>query len=286
MCIYRYIQQSICKTKATCSSCIKAHQYTIPLTVKLLAYEDLVLDEVNRLGEGTFGKCIIARLAHIDTCIKVFKDGAAYESTFAVEAALLSHCCHANLPWLYGIVQEPKIIVSSFHTMENRSITLHSMLFSDCDNPSASLKLDDWKSILYGITLATYYLHSKSILHNDIKENNIVIEGEVGEIRSILIDLGKGCFIKHAKAYHISRDVKKQQHAKKYLHITPDLINGHCKQSEKSDIYSLGRIIKLINDKIMHVPALESTSKHCMEYLCNQQPSILDLKTFIHNLFY
>ena len=159
------------------------------------------------------------------------------------------------------------------------------MLCNDCDNPSASLMLDDWKSIINGITLATFYLHSKSILHNDIKGNNVVIEGKVGEIRSILIDLGKGCFMKHAKAYHISKE-KRQQHAKKYPHIAPDLINGHCKQSEKSDIYSLGRIIKLINDKIMHIPALESTSKHCMEYLCNQRPSTLDLKTFIHNLFY
>ena len=39
-----------------------------------------------------------------------------------------------------------------------------------------------------------------------------VIEGKVGEMHSILIDLGKGCFMKHAKAYHISRE-KKQQHA-------------------------------------------------------------------------
>ena len=71
--INRYVQQSVCRTKTTCSSCIKAHQYTIPLTVKSLAYEDLVFDEVNRLGEGTFGKCIQARLAHLNTCIKVLK---------------------------------------------------------------------------------------------------------------------------------------------------------------------------------------------------------------------
>ena len=57
---------------------------------------------MSRLGEGTFGKCIQARLAHLNTCIKVFKDGAAYESTFAVKGALLSHCCYANLPWLYA----------------------------------------------------------------------------------------------------------------------------------------------------------------------------------------
>ena len=286
--MHRFVpRQTVCGTKTRLSTANdKVQQYVIPPSVKLISYEDLQFDKANILGEGTFGKCIKATLAHLNTCIKIFKDGATYESTFAVEATLLSHCCHANLPWLYGVVHQPKIIILSLHTMNDHSVTLHSMLCIDCGISPASLTSDDWKKILYGIILATDYLHSKTILHNDIKANNIVIEGKAGEARSVLIDLGKGCFTKHAKAYYITNDAKRKEHTKKYPHIAPDLINGHCKQSEKSDIYALGRIIKMINDNMMHVPALESTSGHCMEYLCNQRPSILDLKTFIHNLFY
>ena len=64
----------------------------------------------------------------------------------------------------------------------------------------------------------------------------MVIEGKAGEARGILIDLGKGCFTKHAKSYHITNDAKRKEHAKKYPHIALDLINGHCKQSKQSDI--------------------------------------------------
>ena len=119
---------------------------------------------------------------------------------FAVEATLLSQCCHANLPWLYGVVYQPKIIILSLHTMNDDSVTLYSILCnSDCGN---SLAADDWKRVLYGIILATEYLHCNNILHNDIKGNNVVMEGKAGEACGILIDLGKGCFTKHAKSYH------------------------------------------------------------------------------------
>lgn len=284
--MYRQVKQLICGSKVTFSSHIKSQQYTIPPSVRSITYEDLQINKADILGEGTFGKYFKAQLAHLNTCVKLFRHGATYESTFAVEVTLLSHCCHENLPWMYGIVHHPKIVVLSLHTMNNFAVTLHSMLCSDCASSPASLTSDDWKKILYGVVLAMNYLHSKSILHNDVKCNNILIEGKTGEARSILIDLGKGCFTVHAKAYYIKSDVMKKEHIKKYPHIAPDLINGHCKQSQMSDIYALGRIIKQINDYTLHVPALESTSKHCMEYLCNQRPLTSEVKTFIHNLFY
>ena len=233
------------------------------------------------LGKGTFGKCIRGKLAHLDVCIKVLRKGADYQATFATEATLLSHCCHPNLPWLYGVVYQPSIIILSLHTINNSSITMHSILHG----ATLPLSADDWKKIIYGVILATDYLHNKSILHNDVKANNVVIQKVGCEINSILIDLGKGCFLAHGKIYHMS-DAKRREYKKKYLHIAPDLVDGHCNQSKNSDTYSFGRLIKQINDVQLNLPALNSLSLHCTEYYCTQRPSTLDIKTTIHNLFY
>ena len=83
------------------------------------------------LGKGTFGKCIRGKLAHLNVCIKVFRKGVDSKATFTTEVALLSHCYHPNLPWIYGFVHQPLIIVSSLHTIENSSFTIHSILHGD-----------------------------------------------------------------------------------------------------------------------------------------------------------
>ena len=91
---------------------------------------------------GTFGKCTIARIAHLDACAKFFRTGVKYEWSFSVEAFLLVKCCHENLPWIYGIVGKPKIILTSLHTYENNAVTaLH-------EKTTAVITVNIWKKIL------------------------------------------------------------------------------------------------------------------------------------------
>ena len=238
------------------------------------------------LGKGVFGKCFRGKLANLDVCIKVFREEEMYQSTFAVEATLLSQCCHANFPWLYGAVFHPKAIIISLHAVEGNSITIHSTCCSGCKDPEKMFSRENWKKILYGVISAICYLHNKSILHNDIKGNNVVIDKRGAEVSSILIDLGKGCYIKDAKSYHLSSDARRRKHVKQYPHIAPDLIDGHCNQSKKSDVYSLGRIVKQVNDCHLKIPALESLSSLCMEYYCEKRLQMTDINTFVYNLFY
>lgn len=269
------------KTRISSAYIQKAHHYTIPSSVRTISYEDLKVNKEDVLGKGTFGKCISGKLAHINVCIKVLRKGADYQATFSTEATLLSHCCHPNLPWIYGVVHQPTLIVSSLHTINNSSFTIHSLLHGS----ALTLSADEWKRIIHGVILAIDYLHSKSIIHNDIKENNVVIQRVNSEIQSILIDLGKGCFLPHGKVYNMS-DAKGRQYKKTYPHIAPDLVDGHCNQSKSSDMFSFGRLVRQINDAQLKLPALASISLHCSEYYCTQRPSTLDIKTTIYNLFY
>ena len=90
--------------------------------------------------------------------------------------------------------------------------------------------------------------------------------------------------IKDAKHYSITDDSKRRDHIKRYPHIAPDLINGHCSQSTHSDVFLVGRIIVQVNE-ILGISALKSLGAQCNEYTCTERPTITDLKTFTFNLF-
>ena len=55
--------------------------------------------------------------------------------------------------------------------------------------------------------------------------------------------------------------------------------------SEKSE-YSLGRVIKQVNDHNLKLPALESLRYHCMEYYCEKWLQIIEINTVAYNLLY
>ena len=79
--------------------------------------------------------------------------------------------------------------------------------------------------------------------------------------------------INDAKQYNIGDDRKKRQHKQMYPHIAPDLIDGHCKQSPSSDVYSVGRVIATINTKI-NISALTSLLTQCNGYNYLKRPTI------------
>ena len=81
--------------------------------------------------------------------------------------------------------------------------------------------IDNWKKVLYSVFLAVDYLHTKSILHNDIVRTGV-------DVSSVLIDLGKGCFIKNRKLCSIISEKKQQDHILKYPQLAQDLICCHC----------------------------------------------------------
>ena len=52
----------------------------------------------------------------------------------------------------------------------------------------SDITIDEWKQIILGSISALVYLNDKSILHNDIKTDNILIERLHSGIRLVLIE--------------------------------------------------------------------------------------------------
>lgn len=96
--------------------------------------------------------------------------------------------------------------------------------------------------------------------------------------QSILIDFGKGCFAADGKSYNLSPE-ERCRYALEHPQVAPDLRDGHCRQTPYSDVYSLGRVIKQVNDKF-----LTSYASLCNQYNCTKRSSSDDLFTFMQRM--
>lgn len=102
---------------------------------------------------------------------------------------------------------------------------------------------------------AVNYLHNQvDILHNDIKEDNIILgqlpsnsESCSANFQIVLIDFGKATNISKGKHYHLSL-TERIQYRQKYPHIAPEVVEGETKQSMCSDMFSVGGIFYKIVD--------------------------------------
>ena len=150
-------------------------------------------------GEGRFAKCYLRTFSHFRVCTKVFK--IMNNSAFIHEANILSKFTHPNLPYLFGVsTDEPQSIVTSFHGLNNKSVTFQWALSSKVKNETNF----DWMILLKEIACSLEYLHSEhKIIHNDIKGDNIVLSSStlVSAVKAVITDFGKACNITKGKRY-------------------------------------------------------------------------------------
>ena len=94
---------------------------------------------------------------------------------------------------------------------------------------------------LYQLTDAICYLHSKNVIHNDIKSDNVLVVEESGpavEYAPVLIDFGKAKYAAATKIKKLSERGKKF-YRKHHPHIAPEVIDGTHRPSVKSDVFFL-----------------------------------------------
>lgn len=230
------------------------------------------------LGEGRFGTCFLKLFSHFKVCIKQFKQ--PNKNAFINKANILSKFHHSNLPYLFGVCtgNNPALVIS-FHGIDNKCVTLHDAVSSKSQAIKGLLdNSSSWINILKQITTGLNYMHTKhKVIHNDIKSDNICLtfsSTTTMSLQAVIIDFGKACNISNGKSYKLSRS-QKEQYWKDHPHIAPDLRDGVCKQSTSSDVFALGRVIKLVNC----VPQLQKEdlaklSDKCMHYYMHSRPEI------------
>lgn len=122
---------------------------------------------------------------------------------------------HQNFPYVYGLFNETSIIMELFGRF-------HSGEWTVSPNLGKAISLfnpEQFRVICRGILEAFIWLHSKEILHNDIKSDNIVIHEGIAKI----IDFGKANMVSNCLVYSIQP--RSEEHGKYDQNIQPFIIS-------------------------------------------------------------
>lgn len=106
---------------------------------------------------------------------------------------------HPNLPFLFGILndREPYAIVIQFLGTGEESLTLQKVVQKRMLNKKKSTA-----NVLKEIAITLEHIHSRGIVHNDLKSNNVIIQRKKdGNFQPIIIYFGKSEEIGKLKAY-------------------------------------------------------------------------------------
>jgi serine/threonine protein kinase len=232
---------------------------------------------IGALGSGTFGTCFFGKYGGIPVAVKELKDGKdskkplkQLQKAVHREAQVLSELGdHKGLPFLFGICSErkPVCLVLLFHGNGTSSLTIYKATKTD-----PQLTKAEWNCIFNLMVDTLNYIHTKGYIHNDLKANNVVLEGPRGSYNPVIIDFGN-CVR--------AADAKPRFPMAKYLrdidsYIAPEILDGTGKPSPSSDIYSFAKMIDFVSKRCNLT--LPSLVKSALASNSGMRPSLADLK--------
>jgi len=126
---------------------------------------------------------------------------------------------------------------------------------------------NDAKIIMKQILSTLNYLHTKGIIHRDVKPENILIEKRNDNIKVKLIDFGSGCYFQKKR--------KLTQIVGSSYYVAPEVINKNY--TYKCDLWSCGVILYFI---LTGVVPFEGSSDEAIMRSIKRGVFSLDLKQF------
>ena len=196
--------------------------------------------------------CYLAHYREILVAVKEFKQQKSWSlaemkrEVFHEERMICHLGDHSGLPLLFGVVTEsvPLRLVTQFHGMKRQSITLRKglkHLKDELDKPC-------WLDILKNIIKALNHVHNASVLHNNLKSGNVLLEKRQEKWNPVIIDFGKARFISKPKPLMSLSSSVQERYRKLYPHIATEIVQGTGQQSVASNVFSLGRLALAILD--------------------------------------
>ena len=128
-------------------------------------------------------------------------------------------------------------IVMQFHGINNKSLTIRRTV------RKIKLSNEEWKTMVDLVNRALQFIHSKGVLHNDLKGDNILLKRRQNYYNQVVIDFRK----KHVYWQNI-------RGKKAYVHQRAERVHGKISAcgtgaSIASDTYSFAKVIDFLCDK-------------------------------------
>ena len=211
------------------------------------------------LGSGSMGMVFVGRLKKTGkrVAIKVASDERCDVHFMIHEASLMTHLNDTQAaPFCHGLLaiesedELPMAAIVMDIVGEGTTIAaldLDKFFLANMND----LSKDQLKSIFIKIADKLEKVHEKGVMVNDIKEQNILVDG--ASLEPYLIDFGSGRF--GIYEYPIPDIVR--QNKDEFTHIAPELLRRRNPEREVSpwtDIYSYGKLIsdmgKMLNNMV------------------------------------
>ena len=222
------------------------------------------------IGRGRYEVCRLGKYGGMLVAVTEMKK---YSESKLEEAMMLRKLRHPNIRMLIGVATKDNAtyIVTRFHGRKssNNPVTLAKA--------AEEKMLQPYPSATFLRCDAIEYLHrGMSVLHNDIKENNTVMQEFLSGFIPILIDFGKACF------FHEAKVLPPKPKTSQLPFIAPELHSGQ-RQSCKSDIFSFGYTMKRVS-YIGHDFILRELYRHCLCADPIERPDIQAVHEALQNL--
>ena len=245
--------------------------------------EDLPVEN-KVIGDGCFGSC--TQMAYKDmfvVCAKRMEKERVSVQALRSEAAIL---CSLNMggftPHCFGVCLGLHAIIMSYINIDGKPVSLFSLLYIKSD--SLQLSRQQCVDMLISLCKGLQHVHTSGFLHNDLKLDNVVVGNSFsGKPKPYIIDFGKACPIAKGKKYSLSEEeivVYKKEHPQ----VAPDLRDGLVHQSQATDIYSLGRILKRCNSMLLHSSDLSTQIRKILSYHSRDRPELKSILLMFNNI--
>lgn len=190
----------------------------------LVSFCDLLFDK--KIGEGSFGKIYVGRWLEQQVAIKTIEGELTDDQRdeFVREVKIQSRLRSPRVVSLYAACLEPERACLVMEYIENKS--LREVLDTIKLNP------EQQKQIAYDLACGLYYLHSKKVIHRDLKSANVLIDKD---FRAKIADFG----LSKMAAPDIKTAAKRSE---AYSWFAPEIYKGQL-PTAKSDIYSFAVIL-------------------------------------------
>lgn len=203
------------------------------------------------ISQGGFSNVYRATHTDIDTHVIIKRSRSLKTRDFLqLESDILQQLHHPNIIQLLDVYTHN----TQLHlVLEHGGIELYSVLDSYGDGLPESTTQHYSRQILSAVT----YLHSKQIVHRDIKSENITVLGVGGCARIKLIDFGF--------ATHFTRNQCMTRFIGSPEYIAPEVIQGFY--TEKCDLWSVGIVIHMM--LFNKFPFFNTPQKTLYDSICN-----------------
>lgn len=240
------------------------------LVIPQIRREDLTSQQNEDLiGRGSYGKCFKSTYrGNLLVVVKQLRSSvdhaqAMNEAQAIMELQSIEH--HPSLPLLIGVSFRirPYLIVTQFHGDKDNAYTLGAAV----KDGNILTSCNQWLDILVRLAKALGFIHNQGWIHNDLKQNNVVLHlmGN-NEWKPVIIDFGKS--VKRKLAMCPSK--KRSQTI--FYWIAPEVSSCASPPSPSSDIFALGHIIKIVAKDALKTPSDELYAG-CLATDPNARPS-------------